>query len=106
MPAKSSLNINGELDAGQVSITPEEHADDRATRLEATKRQAKIRDYSDLAVFVVLLVAIVTVGIIAAYEGFGDGSASPETRRWGQTILSALMSGGISFVAGRKIGSK
>ena len=53
-----------------------------------------------------LLAGIVAVGAIAAYEGFWDAGAPPETKRWGQTILPAIMTGGISFVAGRKIGGQ
>jgi hypothetical protein len=99
------LNILGELQ-GQVSLSPEEHADDRAARLRSETRRDLIRDCTDVVVFAVLMVAIVAVGIIAAYEGFWDVGASPDTKRWSQTILSAVMTGGISFVAGRKIGSK
>jgi len=34
--------------------------------------------------FAVLLAAIVTAGIIAAYEGLWDATASPDTKRWGR----------------------
>jgi hypothetical protein len=92
--------------AGEVSITPEEHPEQRATRLKTEARQSLIEDCKGVAVFVILLLAIIAVGLIAAYEGLWDHDASPETKRWGMTMLSALVSGGVSFVVGRKIGSK
>lgn len=104
MPA-DRIDLSGSL-AGEVSIKPAEHSDERAARLKAEARQGLIEDCKGVAVFIVLLLAIVAVGGVAAYEGLLDTSASPDTRRWSQTILSALMSGGISFIVGRKIGSK
>ena len=104
MPA-NQIDLTGGF-AGQVSIIPEEHPEQRAARLKAEARQSLIEDCKGVAVFVVLLLTVIAVGSIAAYEGFLDTNASPDTKRWGQTILSALMSGGISFVIGRKVGSK
>jgi len=99
------LNITGELQ-GQVSLAPEEHDDDRQARLKTAARRELIHDITEVVVFAVLLIGIVAVGIIAFYEGFWDTTANPDTRRWSQTILSAVMAGGLSFVAGKKIGSK
>ncbi len=99
------FNIQAEL-KGDVTVTPEVHPDERAARLKTDSRRALIQDYKDIAVFVVLLVVIVIVSVIAAYEGLWDTSAAPDTKRWAQTILSSLMTGGISFVVGRKIGGK
>ena len=103
--AVDRVNLHGDLQ-GQVSLIPEEHPDDRAARLRTEARRDLIHDWKEAIVFAVLLAAIVAVGLIAAYDGFWDANASPDSKRWGQTILSALMTGGISFVAGRKIGSK
>jgi hypothetical protein len=57
-------------------------------------------------VFGVLLIAIIIVGTIAAYEAIWDASANSDTKHWAQTVLFAVMTGGISFVVGVKIGSK
>jgi hypothetical protein len=103
--ATDRLNIRGDLQ-GQVSLSPEEHPDDRAVRLRTEARRSLIHDWMEVVVFAVVLLAIVAVGAAAAYEGLWDANASPETRHWGQTILSAVMSGGVSFVVGRKVGSK
>jgi hypothetical protein len=100
--AADHLNIRGDLQ-GQVSLTPEEHADDRAARLKTERRGDLIRDCKDIVVivvFTVLLMAIIIVGAIAAYEALWDASASPDTKRWSQTVLSSVMAGGISFVVG------
>lgn len=99
------LDLSGSL-AGQVSVRPEEHPEERAARLKAEARQSLIEDYKGVVVFVVLLLTVIVVGFAAAYEGLLDASASPDTKRWGQTILSVLASGGISFVVGRKVGSR
>ena len=89
---------------GQVTVTPEEHPDERAARLRILERQTRIADNKGIVVFGVLLAAIVAIGILAAYEGFFAG-APAEMQKWGQTVLTVLLSGGISFVVGRKVGS-
>ena len=99
------LNISGNLQ-GLVTFTPEEHPDDRATRLKTEARRDLIQDWKDGALFGVLLTGVVAVGMIAGYVGFWDAAASSDTKRWGQTVLSVVVTGGISFIAGRKIGGK
>jgi hypothetical protein len=99
------LNISGDL-LGLVTFTPEEHPDDRAMRLKTEARRELMHDWKETVLFGVLLIGIVMVGIVAADAGLWDGSASAETKRWGQTILSAVVTRGISFVAGRKIGGR
>jgi len=113
-PDKLSL---GPRLGGQVkfSLEPEEHPDNRAARItleseeQAAKRRlesraALIEDYKGVAVFVVILVSVVALGILCAYEGIFDPNASTDTKRWAQTVLSAVVSGGLSFVVGRKVG--
>jgi hypothetical protein len=97
------IDLSGSLQ-GQVSVKPEEHPEDRTARIRAEQRSALIEDCKGVAVFVVLLVGIVAIAILSAYEGFFDATASPDTRRWSQTILAALMTGAVSFVVGRKVG--
>jgi hypothetical protein len=97
------IDVSGSL-KGQVSVTPEEHPEERAARLRAEQRGALIEDCKGVAVFVMLLAGIVAIGILSAHQGFLDPNASADTRRWAQTVLSALVTGGISFVIGRKVG--
>lgn len=101
--ATDQLDIGGSL-RGQVSVTPEEHPEDRAARLGKEKRAACIEDCKGVAVFTVLLLGIVGIAILSAYEGFLDAAASSDTKRWAQTVLSTVLAGSISFVIGRKVG--
>jgi hypothetical protein len=97
------IDLSGSL-KGQVSVKPEEHPEERAVRLRSEQRGALIEDCKGIAVFVVLLVGMAAIGILSAYEGIFDTVASADTKRWSQTILSALMAGAVSFVVGRKVG--
>jgi hypothetical protein len=47
---------------------------------------------------------VVVLGCVTAYEGLFETSASTDTRRWAQTILSSIVTGAISFVIGRRLG--
>jgi hypothetical protein len=97
------IDLSGSL-KGQVSVKPEEHPEERTARLRAEQRGALIEDCKGVAVFVVLLAGVAALGVLSAYEGLFDAGASTDTRRWSQTVLSALMTGAISFVVGRKVG--
>jgi hypothetical protein len=101
--APDRIDLRGSLQ-GQVSVKPDEHPEERTARLRAEQRGALIEDCKGIAVFVVLLWGIVAIGMLSAYEGFFDSAASPDAKRWSQTVLAALMAGGISFVVGRKVG--
>jgi hypothetical protein len=87
--------------SGQVSVKPEEHPEDRAARIKIEHRRNMIADFQDVAIFATLLLGIILVGGAAAYEGVMDGAASADTKSWGQTVLSAILTGGISFAVGR-----
>ena len=104
MPA-DQFDLNGQL-RGHVTVTPEEHSDDRKLRLKNEERSAWIEDCKGVAVFATLLILLVGIVGLSSYEGFFDAAASPDTRRWAQTVLSSVVTGAISFVVGRKIGGK
>jgi hypothetical protein len=97
------IDLSGSL-KGQVSVRPEEHPDERAARLRSEQRSALIEDCKGVATFVVLLVGMAGIGAFSAYKGFFDVTASADTVRWSQTVISALMTGAVSFVVGRKVG--
>ncbi len=103
MTAPGQIDVSGSL-KGQVSVKPDEHDDERTARLRAEQRGALIDDCKGIAVFVAILLSILAIGALTRWEGFFDVSASADTRRWSQTILSALMTGGLGFVLGRKAG--
>lgn len=50
--------------------------------------------------------AIVVLGGLAIYEGFFASTADASSRHWGQTALTALFTGGVSFVLGQKTASR
>ena len=97
------LDIGGSL-KGQVTVTPEEHPENRAARLNNENRAARIEDWKGVAVFITLLLGIVGIALLSAYEGFLDTNAAPDTKRWAQTVLSAVLASSISYVVGRKVG--
>ena len=55
----------------------------------------------EIVSFTTILLAVIAAGLLAAYEGLFDPTASAEAKRWGQTILTAILSGGLSFVLAR-----
>lgn len=56
--------------------------------------------------FRLIISSITLIGILAIHEGFLDPAASASSRHWGQTAVSALFTGGISFVLGQKTASR
>lgn len=89
---------------GQVSVKPEEHDQDRAARIRREDRAALIDDCKGIVVFACLLLAIGGIAALSVFKGFFDPSATPDTQRWAQQVLTAVVSGSISFVVGRKVG--
>ena len=55
------IDLSGSL-KGQVSVKPGEPPDERAARLRAEQRGALIEDRKGVAVFVVLLMGLITHG--------------------------------------------
>jgi len=104
--ASEEIDVSVARLRGDLTITPEEHEDDRAKRLKREDRAALIDDIQRVAVFLVILVALITIGVVAGYEGVISPNASPETQRWCQSVLSAVITGGISFVLGKNSRSK
>ena len=54
--------------------------------------------------FATLLLGIIGIALLSAYEGFLDANVSPDTKRWAQTVLSTVLASSISYVVGRKVG--
>jgi hypothetical protein len=98
------LDLGAVVKSGQVTVTPEEHPDDRAARLRREERASIIEEYKGIVVFAVILCGIMSIAALSAYKGLLDPTASPETQRWGQGILTVVMSSAISFFIGRKVG--
>lgn len=81
-----------------------EEADERAVRLGSTRRARWLADIKAAMLFVVVLAGIVAIALVCARIVFLDPNAPAEARRWAETVLTALVSGGLSYLVGRAIG--
>jgi hypothetical protein len=98
----SELDLNQLVKKGTVELGPEEHPEDRASRLRREERRDKAEHFKSLTLFALAVVGIVAVGALCGNVAF-DGRSDPETRKWAQTMLTALLSGVISFLFGRAL---
>jgi hypothetical protein len=89
-----------------ISIDPEETVEERAARLKQEGREHTVELVKGCVVFGVIVLAMIFIGGLCAYESVFDPTASPDTKRWAQTTLSVLFAGGVSFVVGRLTVSK
>jgi uncharacterized protein (DUF58 family) len=87
-------------------LKPDEHDDDRKSRIKAADRSAFLEEVKTLILFITLLISVMSLAGLLSYIVFIKESVTPETQRWAQTTLSALVSGAFSFLLGRKIGGK
>jgi len=85
-----------------VTIAPPEHDSDRAVRLVKEKREALWEDIRNITLFFVVLIALLVLAVLCCNLIFFDKSASPETQKWAQTALTALVSGGAAFLFGQR----
>jgi len=103
MPA-DTLDIGAVVNAGQLTVTPEEHPDDRAARLKKEERASLIEECKGVVVFGVVLCGIVGIAVLSAYKGVFDTTASPDAQRWALGTLTVVVSNSISFFIGKKVG--
>jgi hypothetical protein len=87
-------------------LKPDEHEEDRRARLRAEQRGALLDDIKNLVLFVVLLLGIAGVASVCTWFALFAPGASAETQRWAQTMLAAIVSGAVSFLFGRRVGTK
>ena len=99
-----NLDLSKIVGRGEVKLSPEEHPDEMAVRLRNESRSKLLEDIKGTVVFAVFLVGIIAVGIICVMLIALDESASPETKRWAQTLLAGLVTGSASFILGRAVG--
>lgn len=102
----AELDLRSILTVSDVTIEPSERDDERAARLAAEKRSKCLEDLKATVVFFVILALLLTVAGLCAYVIFFDKTASPDAQKWAQTALTALLSGGVSFLFGRALASK
>jgi hypothetical protein len=100
MPHLDLVNIFGNND---VTIKPKEHDEETKVRLAAETRAGLLADIRNMILFFVVLGVVLTIGFLCAEFIFFNKAASPETQKWAQTVLTALISGGSSFLVGKAV---
>lgn len=85
-----------------IAIDPEETAEEHTARIRRDDRETTFELVKGYVLFFVIVIAIILIGVLCAYEAVFDGSATTETKRVAWTILSALFTGSVSFVLGQK----
>src|SRR3954464_13719640 len=102
-----NLNINEMIGRGEIKelkFSPEEHPEERTSRLKCEARSKLLEDVKGMIIFFVLLTGLVAISALCVYLIAYDVSASPETKRWSQTVLAGLVSGSVSYLVGRAVG--
>jgi hypothetical protein len=95
MPAK--LDLGDLVRSGELTLGPEEDPEDKASRRRIEGRAAFIDHCKDVAIFVALYLFVILMVLISLYFLVIAQSVSPENQKWFQTILTALLSGSVSF---------
>jgi len=104
--SSDNIDINAAILQNEVSILPPEHPLNRASRIKREDRASWLDDIQRMTIFSVLLTCMVILGGVTCYEGIINNNIAPDTKHLCQTILSAIVSGGISYVFGRNSKSK
>jgi hypothetical protein len=95
------LDLGSVFAASDVTIAPSERDDERAARIVKESRAALWADIRSMILFFVVLVAVIALAVLCGHLVFFDKTAAPETQKWAQTALTALVSGGVAFLFGR-----
>ena len=99
----TQINLDGVVPRGELTLARDEHPDERAARLRQEDRVA-IKTMRDVAIFVALYLFLVGMVGVCVYFILFASAVPPETQRWSQSLLAAIMSGTVSFMVGRKVG--
>jgi hypothetical protein len=100
------VDVNSIFAKSAVTLEPSEHDDEREVRLIKEKRQALFEDVRNITLFFVVLIALLVVAVLCGKLIFFDKTATPETQKWAETALTALISGGAAFLFGRSLPGK
>lgn len=98
----SELNLNQLVKKGTVELGPDETAEERAARLRREERRDRVEHFKGVTLFVVAVGGIVVLGVACGWVAL-DAQADSETRKWAQTLLTAIVSGGLAFLFGRAL---
>ena len=105
MPAK--LDVGELVRRGELAIgLDEEDPDSKASRLRIEGRAAVIDHCKDVAIFVALYLFLIMMVLVSLYYLIIAQSVPQENQRFYQAILTAVLSGSVSFLVGREIGGK
>lgn len=99
------VDLGSILAASDVTIAPSERDDERAARIAKENRAALWGDIRSMILFFVVLIAVIALALLCGHLVFFDKTAAPETQKWAQTALTALVSGGVAFLFGRSTAS-
>jgi hypothetical protein len=100
----NQVNLDGVVPRGDVTLGREEHPDERTVRLRQEIRAAIIDHCKDVAIFAALYIFLIVMVVVCLYFILFAKAVPPETQRWSQSLLAAILSGTVSFMVGRKIG--
>jgi uncharacterized membrane protein YgcG len=90
------------LGRASISIDPEESPEEHTARIAKEQREATFEIVKGYVLFFVIVIAIILIGALCAYEAAFDSTATVDTKRVAWTILSALFTGSVSFVLGQR----
>ncbi|MBA3518485.1 MAG: hypothetical protein H0T75_12790 [Rhizobiales bacterium] len=85
------------FERGRIAVEPEEHPDDRSTRIRRPSQEFVISQSMN---------GLVILGLIAAafFSGYLIFSDDQIISDWARTLFSAIVAGGVSFFTGREVG--
>jgi hypothetical protein len=101
-PEPPELNVKQLGKNWELRVGPEEHDAEREARLRREERRDKAEHFKGVALFVVAVGGIVALGTACGWVAL-DAQADAETRKWAQTLLTAIVSGGLAFLFGRAL---
>ncbi len=95
------LRIDDALDRASITIGSPETPEERQHRLDRDREKQRYELFKSYVVFIGLFSTLTAVAAVCLYAAVFDQAASPDTKRWAQTVLSAILAGAISFVVGQ-----
>ncbi|WP_407524711.1 hypothetical protein [Methylobacterium oryzisoli] len=102
----NEIRLDEALGDAVIRIEPRENPDDRAERLRRERADSRFdlaKRYVALAMFCIGLTAVTG---LCVYVALFDPSASADTRRWAQLVVSSVLTGGLSFMLGQATASR
>ena len=96
------LEVDQLVKKGTLELGRDETPEERAARLRSEERRDRVEHFKEVTLFVVAVGGIVVLGAVCGWVAL-DAQADAETRKWAQTLLTAIVSGGLAFLFGRAL---